>query len=383
MQDEIRRNTRDGTSSEIDDEENCSLEIKARKGKGKFSHSKSYSYHGGKKKDMTKVKFFHCHKMGHFATNFPLKKSKEKSSGREAGQALASQFELDFSLIACMVSSMMGSVWYLDNGTSFHMTGDKELFSELEEKYLKMHIEMGDDGKIITFQREHAAPLTLKNVMHVTRLTKNLVSIIMLEDRGYDVMFSKGKRKDHTFTKSCEFKALVKKDSGKKVKSLRRDNHGEYISNEFKKFYAVEGIKRELTAPHNPQKNGVSKRKNRSIVGEATVMLHDDGLPLHLWAGASNKMIYVQSRSPHQILESKTPEEAYSGKRSNVGYFRIFGSSVYFHVTKDARKKLEPTTNLGIFMGYIDTPHNYWVYMQTSRMTVVRRDVKFDEEKAI
>ena len=29
---------------------------------------------------------------------------------------------------------------------SFHMTVDKELFSDLEEKYLQMHIEMGDDG---------------------------------------------------------------------------------------------------------------------------------------------------------------------------------------------------------------------------------------------
>jgi hypothetical protein len=64
---------------------------------------------------MTKVKCFHCHKMGHFATNCPLKKSKEKSSGGAAGEALASQFELEFSLIACMVSSMMGSVWYLDS----------------------------------------------------------------------------------------------------------------------------------------------------------------------------------------------------------------------------------------------------------------------------
>ena len=80
------------------------------------------------------------------------------------------------------------------------MTSDKELFNELEEKDLKMHIEMGDDGKYnvtgvgtITFQREHVAPLTLKNVMHVPRLMKNLVSISMLEDRGYDVIFSKGK----------------------------------------------------------------------------------------------------------------------------------------------------------------------------------------------
>jgi len=80
MQDEIKRNTRDGFSSKSNDEENCALAIKESKGIGKISHSKSDSHRGGKK-DMMKAKWFHCHKMGHFATNFPLKKSKEKSSG--------------------------------------------------------------------------------------------------------------------------------------------------------------------------------------------------------------------------------------------------------------------------------------------------------------
>ena len=56
--------------------------------------------------------------------------------GAAAGEALASQFELEFSLIACMVSCALGSVWYLNSGASFHMTGDKELFSKLEEKDL-------------------------------------------------------------------------------------------------------------------------------------------------------------------------------------------------------------------------------------------------------
>lgn len=35
-----------------------------------------------------------------------------------------------------MVSSMMGSVWYLWGGDSFHMTSKKELLSDLEEKDL-------------------------------------------------------------------------------------------------------------------------------------------------------------------------------------------------------------------------------------------------------
>jgi hypothetical protein len=60
-----------------------------------------------------------------------------------------------------MASGASGSMWYLDSVTSFHMMGDKESFIDLEEKDIRMHIEMGDDGRYnatgigtITFQRE-------------------------------------------------------------------------------------------------------------------------------------------------------------------------------------------------------------------------------------
>ena len=55
MQEEIRRSTRDGSSSKQHDEENLVLASKAKKGKEKDSLSKSSSSQGGKKFDKSKV----------------------------------------------------------------------------------------------------------------------------------------------------------------------------------------------------------------------------------------------------------------------------------------------------------------------------------------
>ena len=60
-------------------------------------------------------------------------------------------------------------------------------------------------------------------------------------------------KKSETYSKFCEFKALVEKESRKQMKALWSDNGSEYISGEFKDFCSKEGIQRELIAPHNPQ----------------------------------------------------------------------------------------------------------------------------------
>ena len=95
VQEEFLRNTSDGSSSKTDDEENCALDGKEKKGKGKKSYSKSETGKEGKKLDMSKVKCFHYHDHGHYATNCPQnKKNNKKALGVAVGEALASHFEL-------------------------------------------------------------------------------------------------------------------------------------------------------------------------------------------------------------------------------------------------------------------------------------------------
>ena len=71
---------------------------------------------------------------------------------------------------------------------------------------------------------------------------------------------------------------------------------------------------------------------------------------------ACDTTVFVQNYSPHWILGMSTPEEDFSGNKPDVSYFKIFGSFIYVHVTKESRKKLEPTTKIGIFVGTLILP---------------------------
>ena len=66
----------------------------------------------------------------------------------------------------------------------------------------------------------------------------------------------------------------------------------------------------------------------------ARAMLHDQDLPMHIWAEVAKRAVYVQNYTPHRVLEKKTPEEVFSGKKPEVIHLRIFGCPVYIHIPK-------------------------------------------------
>jgi hypothetical protein len=103
-------------------------------------------------------------------------------------------------------------------------------------------------------------------------------------------------------------------------------------------------------------------------------------LPMILWAKACMTTIYVQNMSPHQILKNITPEEAFTRVKPDIGHFNIFGCSVYFHVPKEKRSKLDPSGRKGTFVGYNESSKAYLIYILGQRNIEVSRDVIFEEE---
>jgi hypothetical protein len=76
------------------------------------------------------------------------------------------------------------------------MTRYKEILSDFETNSFAKHVELGDEKcyKIegvgsISFKLESGARLYVDEVLYVPRLKKNLLSVAILEDKGYWVIF--------------------------------------------------------------------------------------------------------------------------------------------------------------------------------------------------
>ena len=81
------------------------------------------------------------------------------------------------------------------------------------------------------------------------------------------------KHKSETFEKFKEFQSEVENHCNKKIKFLRSDRGGEYLSYEFGLHLKQCGIVSQLTPPGTPQRNGVSKRRNRTLLDMVQSMM--------------------------------------------------------------------------------------------------------------
>ncbi|GKF46192.1 integrase, catalytic region, zinc finger, CCHC-type containing protein, partial [Tanacetum coccineum] len=99
-----------------------------------------------------------------------------------------------------------------------------------------------------------------------------------------------------------------------------------------------------------PQQNGVVERRNRTLIEAArTMLLFFQGLDVSMGRSCGYCVLHP-NRSLIHTRHYKTPYELVHDKKPDLTFFKVFGALCYLTNDSEDLEKLQPATNIGIFM---------------------------------
>ncbi|GJT63140.1 retrovirus-related pol polyprotein from transposon TNT 1-94 [Tanacetum coccineum] len=108
--------------------------------------------------------------------------------------------------------------------------------------------------------------------------------------------------------------------------------------------------------PRTLQQNDIVERRNRTLVEAARTMLIFSKAPMFLWA-----------------------EDLVDDKKPDLTFFRVFGALCYPTNDSEDLGKLQPTADIGIFIGYAPSRKGYRFHNKRTRRIMETIQVQFDE----
>ncbi|KAJ9546873.1 hypothetical protein OSB04_019416 [Centaurea solstitialis] len=188
------------------------------------------------------------------------------------------------------------------------------------------------------------------------------------------------KHKSETIEVFRTFQNEVENQLNRKIKTLRSDRGGEYLSQEFRDHLRSCGIIAQLTPPRTPQHNGVAERRNRTLLDMVRSMMIRTALPISFWGYALETAARVLNLVPTKKV-SKTPSEIWSGEVPSLEYLKVWGCEAY--VRREAQDKLEPRSERCYFVGYPTNSFGYLFYKPSENKVFVARMAWFLEKELI
>nr|GEX07052.1 hypothetical protein [Tanacetum cinerariifolium] len=88
---------------------------------------------------------------------------------------------------------------------------------------------------------------------------------------------------------------------------------------------------------------------------------------------------FTQNRSIIRLRHGKTPYELLQNKLPDLSFLYLFGALCYPTNDSENLEKLQPKSNIGIFIGYAPTKKAFWIYNRRTRRIVETIHVDFDE----
>ena len=111
----------------------------------------------------------------------------------------------------------------------------------------------------------------------------------------------------------------------------------------------------------------------------ARAMLHNKDVARNLWGEAVNIVCHTVNRVYFRPGTKKTPYELWKGRKPNVKYFRIFGSTCFILKDREKVGKFYSRSDERIFLGYSSTSKTYRVYNKRTKKPMKIVNVVIDE----
>ncbi|GJT05551.1 putative ribonuclease H-like domain-containing protein [Tanacetum coccineum] len=135
--------------------------------------------------------------------------------------------------------------------------------------------------------------------------------------------------------------------------------------------------KRQFRGHHS--RTALSKDGNKTLVRPAKKNADISKAPMFLWAEAVATACYTQNRSLIHTRHDKTPYELVHYKKPDLTFFHVFGALCYPTNDSEDLEKLQPTADIGIFVGYAPSKKGYRIYNKRTRRIMETIHVQFDE----
>ncbi|GJT01775.1 retrovirus-related pol polyprotein from transposon TNT 1-94 [Tanacetum coccineum] len=187
--------------------------------------------------------------------------------------------------------------------------------------------------------------------------------------------------KDKTPEVLKDFLTMIQRNLQAPVIFVRTDRGTEFLNKTLKEFFKEEGIKHQTSTPRTPEQYSVVKRRNRTIVEAARIMLSASKLPLFFWAEAIATACYTQNRSIIIPTHEKTAYHIINNRKPSIKHLHIFGCTCYLTRDGENLDKMKEKGDPCILVGYSTQSKGYRVYNKRTRLIVESIHLRFDEIK--
>nr|GEU28802.1 integrase, catalytic region, zinc finger, CCHC-type, peptidase aspartic, catalytic [Tanacetum cinerariifolium] len=196
--------------------------------------------------------------------------------------------------------------------------------------------------------------MDLCGTMCVTSVNGKKYILVIVDDYSRFTWVKYLRSKDEAPDIIIKFLKMIQLRLKTPVRRIKTDNGTEFVNQTLHEYYEKVGISHETFVACS-LKNGVVKRRNRTLIEAArTILIYAKAL-LFLWAEAVAIACYTQNRSIICLRHDKTPYELLHDKLPDLSFFYVFGTLCYPTNDSENLGKLQPKADIDVIPTVVHT----------------------------